>query len=224
MVSEKRIAKGGRRVTAFTMHTECQAIHQILVFSAQIDDANKMQGAALKKEVSALKNLLETAILPAAKKAEFRGRFSELQEGIKQAQKSAGAASLQLKLNEAVTSADVAVALCQEYCVLRIDDGLDANAVREAASLVIEKHKYLAVMLFSVDEQRNKVLICAFVPNSAAKQGLGALDWLQGSLVPINGTGNSDNDGLAQGEGSNVAGFDEAMAMAKAYAAKVFAK
>lgn len=64
-----------------------------------------------------------------------------LQEGIKQAQKSAGAASLQLKLNEAVTSADVAVALCQEYCVLRIDDGLDANAVREAASLVIEKHK-----------------------------------------------------------------------------------
>lgn len=49
MVSEKRIAKGGRRVTAFTMHTECQAIHQILVFSAQIDDANKMQGAALKK-------------------------------------------------------------------------------------------------------------------------------------------------------------------------------
>lgn len=60
--------------------------------------------------------------------------------------------------------------------------------------------QYLAVMLFSVDEQRNKVLICAFVPNSAAKQGLGALDWLQGSLVPINGTGNSDNDGLAQGE------------------------
>ncbi|XP_024378680.1 alanine--tRNA ligase isoform X2 [Physcomitrium patens] len=177
-----------------------------------LTSSQKSLQLTLNREVSALKNLLETAILPAAKKAEFRGRFSELQEGIKQAQKSAGAASLQLKLNEAVTSADVAVALCQEYCVLRIDDGLDANAVREAASLVIEKHK------------RNKVLICAFVPNSAAKQGLGALDWLQGSLVPINGTGNSDNDGLAQGEGSNVAGFDEAMAMAKAYAAKVFAK
>lgn len=48
---------------------------------------------------------------------------------------------MQTALNGAVEFADAAVAQSQPYCVLRIDVGLDTNAVREAVTLVMEKHK-----------------------------------------------------------------------------------
>lgn len=58
----------------------------------------------------------------------------------------------------------------------------------------------LAVMIFSVDEQKNKVLVYAGVPDSAAKQGLVVLDWLRASLAPVNGKGGGGKNGLAQGQ------------------------
>lgn len=55
-------------------------------------------------------------------------------------------------------------------------------------------------MIFSVDEQKNKVLVYAGVPDSAAKRGLVVLDWLRASLAPINGKGGGGKNGLAQGQ------------------------
>lgn len=55
-------------------------------------------------------------------------------------------------------------------------------------------------MIFSVDEQKNKVLVYAGVPDSAAKRGLVVLDWLRSSLAPINGKGGGGKNGLAQGQ------------------------
>ncbi|KAG0615366.1 hypothetical protein M758_5G035500 [Ceratodon purpureus] len=222
LVSEEGIAKGVRRVTALTMGAAKEAIHQSELFSAQIDEASKLQGPALEKEVAHLKNILETVVIPAAKKAEFRARLGELQERIKKAQKAAAGSNLQTALNGAVASADVAVAENQLFCVLRIDVGLDTNAVREAVTLVMDKHKALAVMIFSVDEQKNKVLVYAGVPDSAAKRGLVVLDWLRASLAPINGKGGGGKNGLAQGQGGNAAGIDEALTVAKTFATKVF--
>jgi alanyl-tRNA synthetase len=224
LVSEEGIAKGVRRVTALTMGAAKEAIHQSAVFSGQIDEASTLQGAALEKEVAALKNQLETLIIPAAKKAEFRTRLSELQDRIRKAQKAAAGSNLQTALHGAVASADTAVAGDQPYCVLRIDVGLDTNAVREAVTLVMDKHKDLAVMIFSVDEQKNKVLVYAGVSDSAARRGLVVLEWLRASLAPINGKGGGGKNGLAQGQGGNAAGINEAMAVAKAFAYKVFGK
>lgn len=49
LVSEEGIAKGVRRVTALTMGAAKEAIHQSTLFSAQIDEAGKLQGPALEK-------------------------------------------------------------------------------------------------------------------------------------------------------------------------------
>jgi len=63
----------------------------------------------------------------------------------------------------------------------------------------------LAVMIYSIDEEQNKVLVYVGVPNSAAKRGLVALDWLRASSVPINGKGVGVKHGLAQGQVKNLA-------------------
>ena len=64
-------------------------------------------------------------------------------------------------------------------------------------------------MIFSVDEQKNKVLVYAGVPDSAAKRGLVVLDWLRASLVPINGKGGGGKNGLAQGQVKSLTSFSE---------------
>ena len=49
LVSEEGIAKGVRRVTALTMGAAKEAIHQSIQFSAQIDEASKLEGPAFEK-------------------------------------------------------------------------------------------------------------------------------------------------------------------------------
>lgn len=55
-------------------------------------------------------------------------------------------------------------------------------------------------MIFSVDEEKNKVLVHAGVPDSAAKRGLQVLEWLRAALAPIHGKGGGAKNGLAQGQ------------------------
>lgn len=76
LVSEEGIAKGVRRVTALTMGAAKEAIHQSEVFSAQIDEASKLEGAALEKVGFSL-STLETTTLHG-----FCGMFLNLDESI----------------------------------------------------------------------------------------------------------------------------------------------
>ncbi|CAK9201668.1 unnamed protein product [Sphagnum troendelagicum] len=224
LVSEEGIAKGVRRVTALTTDAAKEAIQQSDLFSSYIQNASKLHGPALEKEVASLKSQLDTSVFPAAKKAEYRVGLNDLQDRIRKAQKEAADSNLQTALAGAVSFADKAVAQSEVYCVLRIDVGLDNKAVREAVSMVMDKHKDLSVMVFSVDENKNKVLVYAGVPKVAAEQGLMVVEWLRKALEPVNGKGGGGKGGLAQGQGENAAGIDEALKVAKHFAHKALFK
>ena len=58
----------------------------------------------------------------------------------------------------------------------------------------------LAVMMFSVDESKGKVLVYAGVPDEAARRGLVVLDWLRAALVPVEGKGGGGKGGVAPGQ------------------------
>ena len=58
----------------------------------------------------------------------------------------------------------------------------------------------LAVMMFSVDNDTNKVLVYAGVPDEVTRKGLVLIDWLRKALEPINGKGGGGKGGLAQGQ------------------------
>ncbi|KAH9543369.1 hypothetical protein CY35_13G061100 [Sphagnum magellanicum] len=224
LVSEEGIAKGVRRVTALTTDAAKEAIRQSDLFSSYIQNASKLHGPALEKEVASLRSQLDTSVFPAAKKAEYRIGLNDLQDRIRKAQKEAADSNLQTALAGAVSFADKAVAQSEVYCVLRIDVGLDNKAVREAVTMVMDKHKDLSVMVFSVDENKNKVLVYAGVPKVAAEQGLMVVEWLRKALEPVNGKGGGGKGGLAQGQGENAAGIDEALKVAKRFAHKALFK
>jgi hypothetical protein len=71
------------------------------------------------------------------------------QDRIRKAQKEAADSNLQMALAGAVSFADKAVAQSEVYCVLRIDVGLDNKAVREAVTMVMDKHKVFKSSSFS---------------------------------------------------------------------------
>lgn len=224
LISEEGIAKGIRRITAFTTDKATEAIHEADTLLERITSASKLEGLLLEKEVASLKSLVDVAVIPAARKNNFRGQLTSLQDRIKKAQKAAAEANLQVAIRLATETAEKSASRGDSFCVLRIDVGLDTNAIRDAITKVLDKQKDLAVMMFSVDKDTNKVLVYAGVPDAAASKGLVLISWLRKALEPINGKGGGGKGGLAQGQGSNAAGVEEAMNVARQFASEVLGK
>eukprot|EP00249_Psilotum_nudum_P018822 c26976_g1_i1 orf=378-3269(+) len=220
LISEEGIAKGVRRITAFTSEAAENAIHDAESFADCMANAFKMEGLALEKEVALLKSDLDAAVIPAPRKAEFKAQLLELQDRIRKAHKATAEANLQAAIEAAIKTTEEAVSRGEGFCILRVDVGLDSSAIREALTKVLEIKKDLAVMMFSVDEATNKVLVYAGVPGSVAKHGLNLLDWLHKALVPIKGKGGGKGV-FAQGQGSYAGGVDQAMESAYAFASAV---
>lgn len=218
LISEEGIAKGIRRITAFTMEKAGEAIREADAFAERIVAASKLDGASLEKEVALMKSSLDASVFPAVRKAELKSQLAALQDRIKKAQKAAAEANVQAAIKLASETAENSALNGDSYCVLRIDVGLDTNAIREAITKVLEKQKDLAVMMFSVDKDTNKVLVYAGVSDALAKRGLVLMDWLRKALEPINGKGGGGKGGLAQGQGSNAAGVEDAMEVARHFA------
>lgn len=224
LISEEGIAKGIRRVTAFTTDKAAEAILEADVCAERIAAASKLKGISLEKEVASLKSLIDAAVIPAVRKAQFRGQITLLQDRIKKAQKAAAESNLQAAIKLATETAERSALNGDTFCVLRIDVGLDTNSIREAITKVLEKQKDLAVMMFSVDQDTNKVLVYAGVPDAVASRGLVLINWLRKALEPINGKGGGGKGGLAQGQGSNAAGVEEAMDVARQFASEILSE
>lgn len=217
LVSEEGVAKGVRRVVAFTSEKAREAIAAAEAFGASIEKASALEGAALEKEVASLKNALDVAVMPATRKAELKARLAALQDKILQAFKAAKEANLQAATRAALDTADAAAAAGDAACVLRIDVGLDDKAIAKAVTLVLQKHQELAVMMFSVDDASKQVLVYAGVPPALAQQ-FNVLEWLRKALEPVDGKGGGGKGGTAQGRGKNVTGVEDAMELARSFA------
>ncbi|CAI5533354.1 unnamed protein product [Closterium sp. Naga37s-1] len=200
IISEEGIAKGVRRIIAFTTAKAKEAIALADQYAARIEAAGKLSGTALEKEVAALKGSVDSAVIPAAYKAQLKASLLKLHDRLRQAQKAAAGANLKLAIQTAVETAAAAAAAGESVCVLRIDVGLDPNAIREAVVTVLGQQKELAVLMVSVDEEKGKVLLYAGVPDAVAARGLSVLEWLRAALVPVEGKGGGGKGGLAQGQ------------------------
>ncbi|ONK72152.1 uncharacterized protein A4U43_C04F16330 [Asparagus officinalis] len=218
LLSEEGIAKGVRRVTAVT--TDCAANAKELADSldAEITDASKAEGSLLEKKVASLKSKTDAAAIPAARKADLRARISQLEDKVRKAKKKIGEENIQKAVKAATEIAEGAISEGKSFCITRVDVGSDTTAVREAVLKVMEK-KGLAVMVFSSDEASNKAVVYAGVPNNRSKDGLAVLEWLTAAMGPIKGRGGGGKNGVAQGQGSDATGVDEAMDLASKFAA-----
>ncbi|CAA6670626.1 unnamed protein product [Spirodela intermedia] len=187
LLSEEGIAKGVRRITAVTTECAITAIDLAHSFDGEIDDASQTDGGSLEKKVASLKGRIEAAAIPAFRKAQLKGRLSQLQDQIIASQKMIGKQNIHKAIEAATQMAEAAAAEGRGFCVFRVDVGLDTNAIREAVLKVVEQ-KGIAVMIFSTDEASSKAVVYAGVPDKIAKDNV-AVKWLKAALEPLKGKG-----------------------------------
>ncbi|CAL4963516.1 unnamed protein product [Urochloa decumbens] len=212
LLSEEGIAKGVRRITAVTAGCATQAMELALSIDSDINQASQLEGAILEKKIACIKSGLDAAAIPAARKADQRGKVSKLEDQLRKAKKKMSEQNIQKALKSAMDAAEAALSEKRPFCVAHVDVGLDTTAVREAVIKVMNQ-KGLPIMLFSSDEASNKAVIYAGVPPNTPS-GFKVLDWLTPSIAPLKGKGGGGKNGVAQGQGSDASQLKEAMKLA----------
>ncbi|KVI10340.1 Alanine-tRNA ligase, class IIc [Cynara cardunculus var. scolymus] len=205
LLSEEGIAKGIRRVTAVTTDYAFEAMKK----------ASELE----QEKVTSLNGQVESAAIPTAKKADLKAKISILQNQVIKAKKKIAEENIRKAVEAATKAAEVASSEGKAFCISHVGVGSDTTAIREAVVKVMEQ-KGLAVMVFSTDEQSKKALVCAGVPEKGESSNrLKVLEWLKAALKPLEGKGGGGKGGLAQGQGPDIKHVDEAIDVAKSFAA-----
>ncbi|XAR63900.1 Alanine--tRNA ligase [Bertholletia excelsa] len=219
LLSEEGIAKGIRRVTAVTTDYAFKAVDLASSLEKEVNEASKTEGSLLEQKVTYLNGRVESATIPAAKKADLKAKISDLQGKVLKAKKKIAEENIQKAIKVAMEVAESAASEGKPFCISRVNVGTDTTALREAVIKVMEQ-KELPVMVFSTDETANKALVCAGVPDKLDKcKQLKVLEWLVEALKPLKGKGGGGKGGLAQGQGTEISCVDAAMDVAKSFAA-----
>ncbi|XP_015900832.3 alanine--tRNA ligase [Ziziphus jujuba] len=218
LLSEEGIAKGIRRITAVTTDIAFNAMELANSLEQEVNDASKTEGSQLEKKVASLKSRVDSAPIPAARKADIRNKISLLQTQVRKAQKKIAEENLQQAIKLTNEIAEAAVSDGKAFCISHVHVGLDVTAVREAVLKVIEQ-KGISAMVFSTDESTNKAVVCAGVPDKGnnSKQ-LDVSEWLTAALGPLKGRCGKGKGGLATGQGTDASHVDEALALAESFA------
>ncbi|KIZ04229.1 alanyl-tRNA synthetase [Monoraphidium neglectum] len=220
LISEEGIAKGVRRIVAFTAADAKAAILEGERLAAEVAEVGKLPDASpdFERRVNELKGLVDVAVIPAAAKAAIREDVAALARRVLEAQRVAAAAAKERATEEALAAADEAAAKGARHVVRRIDVGTDPKALAQAVTAITSKHgDALAALLISVDAEKGKVLAYAGVPDGLLPK-IKAPEWLTAALSVVGGKGGGKPGG-AQGQGSDVDKAADAVAAAEAFAA-----
>ncbi|KAM7495568.1 hypothetical protein LguiB_030177 [Lonicera macranthoides] len=220
LLSEEGIAKGIRRVTAVTTDGAFKALELASELEREVNEASKTEGSLLEQKVTSLNGRVESAPIPTAKKADLKAKLSVLQNQVIKAKKKIAEENIKEAVRVATEMAEVASTDGKAFCISHVSVGSDTTAIREAVVKVMEQ-KGMAAMVFSTDENANKTVVCAGVPEKGDKsKQLKVVDWLKKALGPVDGKGGGGKGGLAQGQGSyKKEQVEEAMKVATSFAA-----
>lgn len=217
LLSEEGIAKGVRRVTAVTSEYAFKALEFANSLDFEISSTSKLEGIAQEKKVADLKSRIDKASIPAALKADLKAKISQLEGQIRKDKKKMGEDNIESAIGIVTSVADKAASEGKSFCICQVSVGLDTTAVREAVLRIMDQ-KGLAVMVFSTDENLNKTVVCAGVPNNPSMNSLAVLEWLTAAMKPISGKGGGGKHGIAQGQGNDATHAVEAMGVAEKFA------
>eukprot|EP00057_Strongylocentrotus_purpuratus_P024795 XP_011679269.1 PREDICTED: LOW QUALITY PROTEIN: alanine--tRNA ligase, cytoplasmic [Strongylocentrotus purpuratus] len=221
--SEEAIAKGIRRIVAITgpdadkANVRAEGLEkqvEALATKIQAKGANMMQ-KILSKAVYELGNDLNVAIVPQWRKDTMRNRLKELKKCLDDMDKAKKAEVMQ-KTKEAANEI-IASNPDVPFLVARLEAGSNSKALDAALKEFKSKSPKTSAMLFSVDQEANKIVCLAQVPKDAVGKGLKANEWVQ-EVAGIMGGKGGGRDVSAQATGDQIGVVDLAVEMAQQFA------
>ncbi|MBX3386171.1 MAG: alanine--tRNA ligase [Phycisphaeraceae bacterium] len=222
LAGEEAVAKGIRRITALTGVPAQAAARAADVLADRIAQAKMLRGAELASAATQLAQEVDTLTLPTVRRQELRQDLSALQERIKQESKAlageraARAAAVAKRLAEDAASRGGQVVVAS---IDSEDGGNDRQALQQALNIITQACPRSAVMVLNADTAEGKVSLIAAVPKDLQAKGLKAGDWVRATSEVVGGKGGGKPD-LAQGGGTNVGKFKDAMSEAQRFGLK----
>ena len=218
IVSEEAIAKGIRRIVAFTGPEAAKALKK---------------AAHLQNEVNKLKKKIEANNLPFKKVVQLltemlsdinqaqiqHWRKEELRKAVEAVKKVQGDAdrarknaiskeAIQITKNLLAANTDI------PYLVSELNAFAQNKVINDALK---EVKNGPPSMFISTDEDTNKILAMASVPDAAIAKGLKADEWVKNLTTLLNGKGGG-KPGSAQVSGTNVKALKEALRVSEVFA------
>ena len=152
--------------------------------------------------------------MPAVQRAVMRDALNAITKAMTAAAKAAAAEAKAAAVAAVGEKAEAAKASGATKFVLRLADGADAGALKDAAAVAFKAG--VACALFSADPVKGKAMCYVSVP---AAGDVDVREWLNACCGPIEGKGGGGKNGVAQGQGNKVDGLDAAVAAAEAFVA-----
>ncbi|CAH0482842.1 unnamed protein product [Peronospora belbahrii] len=218
LYEEGAIAKGIRRVSAYTCDLAIDAEKRGMELQAELNAIDKLDGIEFVEHVSSFKPVLDQALISLPLKNKLRKQVDGLVNRVKKIKREAAVARAANGVRDATAEAVKAKAAGQEIVVVKFDVGTDSKLGREmleAMSTIIPTGSF---MIFSTDSDANKTAAFTQVSQQHidSKQ-LDARKWVNHAMVVMNGKGGGKDDRNATGQAKTMEKVDEAMKLAKTF-------
>ena len=217
LVSEEGIAKGIRRITAFTGVPAKAAIAAAEALEGDLAELEHAPTTSLKQGLAEFQQRLDEMTVPAARRHAIRGRMGALQDKLKAAAKAAAAAAAAEAARAGEQLAEAAERTLDPCFVSTIELGSDRGALTAALKTIALRVPRTPVLLISPDEDAGQAAIMAAAPKNANEKGLKAGDWVRTTAQVMGGKGGGRPD-AAQGAGPDLSKLRDAIDEAKRFA------
>lgn len=224
IVGEEGIAKGIRRIVAFTGPEANKANNKLSILENDVNNIAcfiKDQGDAINqketsKKIVDLTNEISQAQISYWKKDELRNTLKNMKKQLDDKERAAKAATINQVTEKAkemcLENKDAKVVVCE----------LKAYGNTKALDGALKQVKQLcpttAAMFFTVDDDSKKIFCLAAVPKNANDKGLLASEWVQSVVNVMGGKGGGKAES-GQASGNNPNSLKDALKIAKEFAA-----
>lgn len=218
LYEEGAIAKGIRRVSAYTGELAAEAEARAGKLQEQLNAIDKLSGNEFIEGVAAFKPILDSALISLPTKDGLRKQVDGLVDRVKKIKKEEAAARAANGARDASAEAAKAKEAGQEFVVVKFDVGTDAKLGREmleAMSTILPTGSF---MIVSVDTDKNKTAAFTQVSqHHVDTKQLDARQWVNHAMAAMKGKGGGKDALNATGQAKTIENVDEAVELAKAF-------
>ncbi|KAJ0401965.1 hypothetical protein P43SY_002012 [Pythium insidiosum] len=218
LFEEGAIAKGIRRVSAYTGEAAKQAEARAAKLIADLEAVGKLDGPAFIESVSAFKPVLDAALISLPTKDQLRKQLDGLVDRVKKIKKELAAARAANGVRDATAEATKAQEAGQEIVVIQLDVGTDAKLGRDMLEAMRKVIPTGSFMIVSTDADANKTAAFTQVSqHHMDTRGLDARTWVNHAMAVMNGKGGGKDPSNATGQAKTTEKVAEAVVLAKAF-------
>jgi len=212
IVEESGIAKGIRRIIAYTGEAAHEAQRLALEFSKRIEALEKMPFSPEKEiEVKTTQNDLNQLTVSTLSKDDLKRRFEKIQKGILDEQKKKQKADAKAAIDHVVDHFDKNKDANSYIGVL--PNATNPKVITEVMNHFKSKAKDKTVYLFGGGVAEGAVYHGVYVGTDASSKGVSAEKWA-GSVSEVVGGKSGGKDPTRTGQGTNIGRIDEAVVVA----------